>query len=214
MCPNRIDAVAREIKNYFLERKQSIYNNKYKVPQKYSDFYHWQKAAQVCIELDATPETFVDAAFAYSRFSSGPYPNGMYGDAIRRSYNSYMKGRSDLTRAKNKSEALGRDVMFDPENSPYVADLKCSIEYVNRSLLRLLGSAEINEQSLEYLGSLMVNYPAHVRVLLAYQNEKVKKFFGQEAYEFYTRNPGMYKAAQTLNYPIREILLWLNAPKH
>jgi hypothetical protein len=214
MSINRIDAVAREIKNYYIERKQSIYNGKFKMPPKFADFSTWQSAASICVELNATPETFVDAAFSYCPSSAGPYPNTLHGPAIRKWYSSYIKGRQDLYSSAEKSSSGGRDVMFDPQASPCVADLSCSIEYVNRSLTRLLGSAEITEQAIEYLGSLMVSYPAHVRVLLAFKNEKVKKFFGKEAYDFYTKNPGMYRAAETLNYPIREILLWLNAPTH
>jgi hypothetical protein len=61
------------------------------------------------------------------------------------------------------------------------------------------------------LNSLTTSYPAHVRVLLGYGNDKVKLFFGEAALELYNTRPHMYRAAQTLGYPIKEILLWLNA---
>lgn len=211
---NRVDAVAREIRKYYLERKQVLFKNKFKMHEKHSEFFHWQRAAEVCIELNATPEVYVDAAFSYCRLATGPYPNAMYGPAAKKWYTSYSNGREDLAQSRQKSEEQGRDFMFDEENDVGVLNLKADIEYVNRSLLRLLGSSDITETALEYLASLMVSYPPHVRVLLAPGHEKVKKFFGRFALEYYMKNPRAHRAAETLGYPIRDILLWLNVQTH
>jgi len=56
MNDDRLDAVAREIRNHYIEKKRSLYNDTYKV--KAGDFIHWQKAALVCEELNASPELF------------------------------------------------------------------------------------------------------------------------------------------------------------
>jgi hypothetical protein len=211
---NRVDAVAREIRKYYLERKQVLFKQKFKLSEKHSDFFHWQRAAEVCIELNATPEVYVDAAFSYCQMPTGPYPNAMYGVAARKWYAAYNNGRTDLLQSRQKSEEAGRDFMFDEENDVSVLNLKADIEYVNRSLLRLLGSSAITDSAIEYLASIMASYPPHVRVLLAPGNEKVKKFFGKYALEYYMKNPRAHRAAEILGYPIRDILLWLNVQTH
>jgi len=210
MNDDRLDAVAREIRNHYIEKKRSLYNDTYKV--KAGDFIHWQKAARVCEELNASPELFVDAAFSQCRNTLGPFPNAMYGPACRNWYKEYTASRKAYRQAKDEAELEGRDPMFDAESDSNVVDLKYEIDFVERSLLRLTGTKKINAVTIEYINSLTTGYPAHVRVLLGYRNDKVKSFFGKTALEFYNTRPQMYRAAQTLGYPIREILLWLNAP--
>jgi hypothetical protein len=211
MNDDRLDAVAREIRNNYIEKKRSLYNDTYKV--KAGDFVHWQKAALVCEELNASPELFVDAAFSQCRNTLGPFPNAMYGPACRNWYKEYTASRKAYRQAKDEAELAGRDPMFDAESDSNVVDLKYEIDFVERSLLRLTGTKKINDVTIEYVNSLTTSYPAHVRVLLGYRNDKVKLFFGKTALEFYNTRPQMYRAAQTLGYPIREILLWLNAQK-
>lgn len=211
MNPDQLDAIAREIRRYYLERKNSLYENTFKLTGKNAEFIHWQRAAQLCVELNATPEVFVDAAFSQCRNTFGPFPNAMYGPACRKWYREYTAARKTYNKAKEEAEQAGRDPMFDAENDSYLIDLKYEIDFVERSLLRLTGTKKINPVTIEYVNSLTTGYPAHVRVLLGYGNDKVKQFFGKDALEFYNKRPHMYRAAETLGYPIREILLWLNA---
>ena len=209
MNDDRLDAVAREIRNHYIERKRPLYNNTYKLGA--VDFTHWQKAARLCEELNASPEVFVDAAFSQCKSSLGPFPNAMYGPACRNWYRAYTDTRTAYRQAKDAAELAGRAPMFDAESDSNVVDLKYEIDFVERSLLRLTGTKKINAVTIEYVNSLTTSYPAHVRVLLGYGNDKVKLFFGEAALEIYNTRPQMYRAAQTLGYPIKEILLWLNA---
>lgn len=214
MNQDRVNAIARDIRSYYIERKNSLYQGRFKMPPQYADFIHWQKAAEVCIELGATPEVYVDAAFSHCNLNLGPYPNTMYGNAIRRWYNSYMVGREDIINSRKKSIENGKDPMFDSSNDLSVINLRSEIDFVERSLLRLTGTSAINSETINYVAGLSVNYPAHVRALLGAKNEKVKKFFGADALNYFNRNAGAYRAAETLGYPIREILLWLSAPSN
>ena len=107
----------------------------------------------------------------------------------------------EILKAKEEAEQAGRDPMFDAENDSYLIDLKYEIDFVERSLLRLTGTKKINPVTIEYVNSLTTGYPAHVRVLLGYGNDKVKQFFGKDALEFYNKRPHMYRAAETLGYP-------------
>jgi hypothetical protein len=209
MNDDRLDAVAREIRNHYIEKKRSLYNDTYKV--KAGDFIHWQKAALVCEELNASPELFVDAAFSQCRNTLGPFPNAMYGPACRKWYVEYTASRKAYRQAKDAAELSGRDPMFDAASDSNVVDLKYEIDFVERSLTRLTGTKKINAVTIEYLNSLTTSYPPHVRVLLGYGNDKIKLFFGKDALDFYNTRPHMYRAAQTLGYPIKDILLWLNA---
>lgn len=212
MNPDQLDAIAREIRRYYLERKSALYENTFKLSGKNAEFVHWQRAAELCVELNTTPEVFVDAAFSNCRSSLGPFPNAMYGTACRGWYRDYTASRRTYDKAKQKADMEGKDSMFDSETDSYLIDLKYEIDLVNRSLIRLTGTKEINSVTIEYINSLTTSYAAHVRVLLGYGNDKVKQFFGKTALDFYNTRPHFYRAAQTLGYPIRDILLWLNAP--
>lgn len=210
----RVDAVARDLRRYYIERKNSIFNNKFKMNPKQAEFMHWQRAALVCLELNAAPEVFVDAAFAHCTLSTGPFPNALYGSAARGWYKSYVAGKNALIKAQEKATQNGKELGYDEESDPNVISLRSDLEFVKRSLTRLKGNAEIDARAMLYLESLMVSYPPHVRVLLGFKNEKIKNFFGKEAYQYYMQNPGMYYAAEQLGFKIKEIVAWLSAPTH
>lgn len=213
MNSEQLDAVAREIRRYYIERKSSLMGNNFKLSGKNAEFIHWQRAAALCVELNATPEVFVDAAFDQCANSLGPFPNAMYGTCCRAWYRGYMSSRKTYAKARQDAVNAGRDPYFDEEIDNSVDDLKYMIDLVERSLIRLTGTKEINATTIEYINSLTTSYPVHVRVLLGYGNDKVRKFFGAEALDFYNRRPHMYRAALTLGYPIKEILSWLNAQR-
>jgi hypothetical protein len=212
MNNEQIDAIAREIRQKYLEKKRSLYNDTFKL--KAVDFVHWQKAARLCVELDTTPEVFVDAAFSQCRNTLGPFPNAMYGPACRNWITEYTAARKAYRKAKDEAIQAGRDPFFDESSDSSVIDLKYEIDFVERSLTRLTGTKKVNPVTIEYINSLTTSYPAHVRVLLGYGDAKVKMFFGKAALEFYNTRPHLYRAAMTLGYPIKEILLWLSAPNN
>lgn len=213
MNTEHVDAVAREIRKYFLERKNSSLSNKFVLKGNNAEFVHWQRAAELCIELNATPEVFVDAAFAHCRNSLGPFPNAMYGSACRGWYAQYTASRHGYKKAKKEAEESGQDAMFGDAANEHVYNLKYDIDLTLRSLKRLSGTSDINDITIEYLNSLTTGYPAYVRVLLGFRNEKIKLLFGEEAYNFYISHPQMYRAAESLGYPIKNILTWLSVQK-
>lgn len=210
MDQDQIDAIAREIRKYYIEHKNAMYGGKFTLHSKY-DFTYWQKAAVSCVEVEATPAAYVDAAFRCCTLSTGPYPNAMAGAAAKSWYNSQRSNAQD--KARDNSFRHNRDVMFDENNSPHVISLRADIDLVNTSLMRLTGTSTINSKTIEYVNSFTTSFPAYVRVLLGHGNEKVKRFFGEEALHFYALHPGTVRAAEILGYPIRDILIWLNVPK-
>lgn len=214
MDPHEIDAIARELKQCFVERKTALYKRGYRMHPNHANLDNWRRAAVFCIELKATPSLYVDAAFAQCTLDLGPFPNMMCGSAAAGWYKSYRVGRADIERAETRSAATGRNVSFDPELSPDLLNLRADIDLVKVSLLRLTGTQQINEQTLPYISSFNTSYPPYVRVLLGYQDARVKKFFGQLAKDFFLLRPGMIEAARTLQYPIIDIIKWLNAPNN
>lgn len=214
MNADHVDAVAREIRKYYLERKNSAFSNKFKLRGSNAEFVHWQKAALLCLELNATPEVFVDAAFANCKSDIGPFPNAMYGQACRKWYTDYTALRHKYKQTVKETEDQGKDVIFGDQANEHVYNLKYDIDLILRSLIRLTGTSEINSTTIEYINSLTTSYPAHVRVLLGFGNEKVKLIFGEEALNFYNIRPHMYRAAEILGYPINNILTWLRAQKN
>jgi hypothetical protein len=211
---DHVDAVAREIKKYYVERKNSAFNKKFKLHGKHAEFTHWQRAADLCLELQATPEVFVDAVFDGCKSPLGPFPNALYGNMARKWYQTYIANKSGYTQAKKELESAGTDVMFGDALNIHTYNLKYDVELVHRSLIRLTGTSEVNSVTIEYINSLTTSYPAHVRVLLGFGNEKVKLFFGEEALNYYNARPHMYRAAEALGYPIKKIIVWLNAQKN
>lgn len=215
MNPDQVDAIAREIRRYYLERKNASFGNAFRLTGHNANFSHWQKAAEVCIDLDATPETYVDAAFAYCRMSTGPYPNAMYGNSARAWYKMHTAGRSKTVSTQEKARSDGGAAAQRLNCDPALDALNGAIGFIKESLIRLTGTDEINETTLKYIGSMATGYAPFARVLLAYpsRDKTVKEFFGPEAYDAYVMNQSLYRAAEKLGYPIREILLWLNAPQ-
>jgi hypothetical protein len=138
----------------------------------------------------------------------------MYGPACRNWITEYTAVRRAYRKAKDEAIQAGRDPFFDESSDSNVIDLKYEIDFVERSLTRLTGTKKVNPVTIEYINSLTTSYPVHVRVLLGYGDAKVKKFFGKAALEFYNTRPHLYRAAMTLGYPIKEILLWLSAPNN
>lgn len=214
MNQDTIDALGREIRKYYLERKASLYDGQFRLKGDNAEFKHWQKAAVLCLELNATPEVFVDAAFAHCRLQTGPFPNSMYGIACRGWYKSYIAGRATLRASQKQVLDTGGDLISSTEANAHVDALRYDINLVLTSIFRLTGTKEINSQTIEYVSSFTTSYPAYVRVLLGYRDEQVKTLFGAEALKFYNNKPFYSRAAETLGYPIRDILLWLNVPAH
>lgn len=212
MAFDQIDAVANVLRTSFLQRKNKYFKSKYNLPGQYNLHAFWLKVAERCIAANADPDDFVEASFQYSTMSSGPYPNMMNSDAAVSAYKKHTAGRNDIIKARAASTDAGRDHLFDPNTSVHVLNMRADIAYVTNSLIRLTGTAEVNDVTIEYINSYTTSYPPYVRVLLGFRNPKVKLFFGEEANRFYLNHPGMVTAAETLGYPIRDILLWLNAP--
>ena len=84
------DAVAREIKKAYTERKSRLLGRPWKPSSRHQAFKLWQNAADKALELNAPPEAYIYAAFKHCRMSTGPFPNNLGGAAAAGWWRQYV----------------------------------------------------------------------------------------------------------------------------
>lgn len=206
---DRAQAVAKALKKYYIAEKNRILPDTYKFAKRHDKFANWKSAAIQCIKIGADPATYIRAAFALSGLKTGPYPNSLGGPAALNWYRKYT--RSIVTDNLLSEEAIEQINKRPSELIQYVdtETLAEEIKQLRRTLLRLTGTWETCEETLKYLNKFSFPLAPYLRVLLAYPNETTRERFGSEALEFFYQHPNMVLAAKKLNYPMQDIIKWL-----
>lgn len=85
-----LEILATEIKKLFIRAKNRKREQRsggrytpYKLAPRHNKKDVWLAAAQICWDMRVSPDTLIDAAFAYCTFPDGPFPNQLTGKAAR-----------------------------------------------------------------------------------------------------------------------------------
>lgn len=181
--------MAREIKNLYIQLKRKATRNQTYKPDKRNDSPElWGKCADLCIQLDASPEDFVTCAFEYCTLSGGPFVSGLTGPAMRRWYQMYQN------RAATKS--------FEAK-TPSEMELKIQMASLNNFLKRKLGTNDPDDpQVLAELSSPIFGLDSLACVMLAGDNDLVVARHGDAAREQLAARPDLVRALKEMGFPL------------
>jgi hypothetical protein len=205
------DAVAREIKKAYVERKSALIGRPWKPSSRHQSFALWQKAADQAISLNAPAEAYVCAAFRNCRMSTGPFPNNLGGPAAHGWWQEYVKQNPGYREEREQLDAQG----IPDANAmtiPAVAEIKADLQHLRSALYQMTGEQTwppLGPKSLEIVLSEVLPMPPHMRLILAYPDERLLQYYGREMMENFEKRPDILRAMQTLGYDLIEIISWL-----
>jgi len=205
------DAVAREIKKAYTERKSRLLGRPWKPSSRHQSFSLWQAAADNALHLGAPPEAYVQAAFRNSKLVNGPFPNNLGGAAATRWWADYVKQNPKYREEQEMLEVLGiKDLMN--MSPPAVTDIKEELQSVRQELYNMTGEKEwppLGPKSLDIVQSTILPMSPHMRLILSYPDDTVRDWFGEEILEHFHNRPDVLRALNAFGYPMNEILSWL-----
>lgn len=182
-----IDYTAQQIRKYFVESKTQQQGHAYRPQPKFNRKEFWTAAAEICIELQADPYSFVISAFLGCAVPGGPFPNQLCGSAIRKWFAAYKK----LNSAPD-----GGDV--------YAHALDYLIRYCIRDAIQM---ARLHNRTREqiFLEDFLIQehqMAAWIRALLCPTPAILKKW-GHPAYAEIMSNPRLYSILQEQGYNLK-----------
>lgn len=198
-----VAAMAASIRKAYIEQKaRMLGSNTARIGKRHDKQGNWKRAAEQCLRLKADPESYVRACFMFCNMSTGPFANMLGGSASRQWYEKFQNIISKDSKPKLESgENVGQAV--DREG------LSWQITAAREAMMRLSNTYAPTPENVEWLCRWTTHVEPHVKVLLAYPDERAKDRFGADAYEIFISSPNVVAAAKKLGYPIDEILVWL-----
>src|SRR4051812_7282423 len=86
-----VDTLSNTLKKLFSQAKSNQMGRKYSPHARFKNPAIWHEVAKKCIELQADPLEFIEAAFMYCSASGGPFPQNLASNAAVRWYHEYLK---------------------------------------------------------------------------------------------------------------------------
>lgn len=146
--------MARCLRDRYVQRMTSNLRRPYILPAKFKDMAMWLKVAETCKNLNAHPDTFIDAAFAECGSPNGPFVSALYGAASQRWYHSYQL-------------AMQNDCMVTDPAVNCVHTLEWCMQIIAEHLADRLQRGENEFDAMhDILKFPLFQFPAYVRVLL------------------------------------------------
>ena len=206
------DAIAREMRKAYAERKSRLLGRKWKPNARHQSFAHWQRAADQALRLDAPAEAYIYAAFAYCKMSTGPFPNNLAGPAAVGWWSEYMLHNPGYREERKQLEEAGADPNLVSGVTPAITEIKQDLQHLRTSLFRMTNEKDwppLGPKSLRVVRSEMLPMRPHMRMILSYPDDVVLKYYGKEILQNFERRPEILRAMQTLGFDTLELLQWL-----
>lgn len=181
-----VESVANEIRLAFFELKRKQQNKPYRPSSRHDKWEFWMKAARKCIEHNADPNHWVEAAFRYNKISGGPYPHTIGGRQAVRWYDEFRR-----------NHILSEEYSDDPVEQ-YVKSL---FELAQMLFYHRTGSMEVSD-NIETLKNPFVKIDPWVRVLMAPFNEEVVNLYGDAGWVDLKSSPHIYNALKNLGHDL------------
>lgn len=194
-----LSAVGGRIRELYIDEKSRLAGKRITVGRRQDTRTIWDKAAERCLSLKASPEAFVRACFQQCRTSVGPFPN-MLGSAQAA---KWFRQWASLYREDHKDEGETETETMDRQT------LSASIQSAREAMVRLHGSYMPIPDNLAWLANYGTSVPATARILLGYPDDEIRKRHGADAFDAFARNPNLVVAAKRMGYPMDDILEWL-----
>jgi len=204
------DAVAREIRKAYAERKERLIGRPWKPNARHKSFSLWQKAADQALELDAPPETYVHAAFQYCKMTTGPFPNNLGGPAAAGWWKQWLQMNPNFQKELEDLKELGlQSAMLN--HQPAIVSIKDEMTMLRRILYRMTGDKEwpLSEKCLEIVRGPVLHMSPWMRLILGYPDEQIRVRYRDEIQEVLSTRPDIIRAMQSLGFDLDNMLEWL-----
>lgn len=181
-----LDSLANRLKKAFAEAKTEQQGKKYKPAERFKNMAVWYGVARKCLDLEADPDDFIEAAFLYCSVPGGPFPQNLASRAMDRWYGEALKISSANTEPLKPGETLYSRKVAATISSGLSMALRLS-KANNRRLRDIL------------LDDFMLSLdlcPAYIRVLLLSKDPAIADKWGAKARSEIMSNPRLLK---TLN---------------
>jgi hypothetical protein len=180
-----IENTANTIRQVFRNRKTVQLGKRYTPMTRHDNENIWRKAAEICIELNADPASFVEAVFAKNRVPGGPFSNQLTGRACRGWYKEFVEARS--LNADGSHKDIFEETIDD--------DIKHALVWA------------VNDQRNDVIQVLrdgcLWHIADYVRCILLPGDEIVLKKFGRSAASQLTSNPKLIRILTEKGYDLR-----------
>ena len=177
-----LDGLANRLKKAFAEAKTEQQGKKYKAADRFKAMHVWYGVARKCLELNADPEDFIEAAFAYCSVPGGPYPQNLASRAMDRWYGEALK-------------VNGGNTTLGPGETLYGRRLAGIIQTNFMAAMRLSSAnhKRIRDILLDDLMLPLDLCPSYVRVLLLPKDPAIVARWGAKARSEIMSNPRLLK---------------------
>jgi hypothetical protein len=198
-----IAPMADSIRKAYIEQKSHMLGGAAgKIGKRHDKAGHWRRAAEQCLRLKADPESYVRACFLFCNMSTGPFANMLGGSAAKMWYEKFQHliskdGKTKKQDGENVSQAVDRE------------GLAWQITAAREAMVRLSGSCAPIPINIDWVCRWSTQVEPHVKILLAYPDDRARERFGKDAYAILISSPNVVAAAEKLGYPIEDILVWL-----
>jgi len=179
------DSIGQIIRRHFVEGKSQQIGKKYSFQKKYNSPDFWRVAAQICIEINADPFSFVRSAFLFCSIPGGPFPNQLCGNAIRKWFQSYQK----LNAKPGVADVYEAEILSWIQTSYFLVR---NIAAANNLTFRDVLTTEIFVRT--------DNVPPFVRLLLLPNDPENIKMWGRAAYYEVMGNPKLLSILENKGY--------------
>jgi len=143
--------------------------------------------------------------------TTGPFPNMLGGQAAAYWWREYVRSNPGYREEAEYYKKIGL-----PEDcwhrGPAIREIMEDLKFARQVLYERTGEKDwppIGPESLEVLRTYTVMFRPHVRLILGYPDETMRKFFGQEMLENFEKRPDVFRAMERLGFDMIEIMAWL-----
>jgi hypothetical protein len=189
-----LDGLAHKLRREFALAKTAQLKRPYRPHPRFNNIQLWYAAAARCLELKASPDDFIHAAFIHCHVPGGPFPQQLANRSVDKWYQKYISvlGNS-LPSGETVCGSMFKRLLQDVLNMVFT----CATSR-NLSIEKILLDDHI----------LSTDYcPAHVRCILL-PTDLILKVWSAKASHEILRNPSLMAELEKLNVD----LSWMTPP--
>lgn len=178
-----LDLIANGLKKGFADHKSVQIGKRYAPADRFKSMHIWYGAARKCVELEADPEDFLQAAFQQCSIPGGPYPQNLASRAMDRWYKEYK-----WLLAADYGELPPGETVYGLRRKRLIQEAFLVAWQMSRR-----GGKTLSSVLLDDYGMSLALYPAFVRVLLLPKDPAVMAKWGSLARAEIMSNPQLLK---------------------